>query len=179
MENLEDLWKVSRLQRERKAKEEREKAARLAGLRRELLLAYGAPAPQPAAEEVAAAVREIEQQDIAAGAAGAGGRGGPGGEAGSGGGNSVGAAGACAPGAAQAGAGAGPLSQPSLPQQSVGTEEMGIERGSAGTPAAGGGRPGRAAYVQGVAGGGVRGGWAMQLARLRALAAGLDDPEAE
>eukprot|EP00887_Chlorella_sp_A99_P000144 scaffold16.g144.t1 len=59
VENLEDIWMVSRLQRERKAKEERQKQVRLAALRKDLEEAYGAPAPGPSQEEVVAAVKEI------------------------------------------------------------------------------------------------------------------------
>lgn len=55
------------------AKEEREKAARLSQMRRELEQAYGAPAPPPSQAEVAAALKEIVASDISPGRLGSGG----------------------------------------------------------------------------------------------------------
>ncbi|KAI3425374.1 hypothetical protein D9Q98_009138 [Chlorella vulgaris] len=63
VENLEDLWLVSRLQNERKAKEEKAKTKKLQGMRSQLEKAFGAP-QMPTHEEVTTAVKEIVVADI-------------------------------------------------------------------------------------------------------------------
>ncbi|KAL6771679.1 hypothetical protein ACKKBG_A27385 [Auxenochlorella protothecoides x Auxenochlorella symbiontica] len=58
VENLEDIWQVSKLQAERKEKEEREKQARLKEIQSKLGETFG-EAQRPAPEEIRAAVQEI------------------------------------------------------------------------------------------------------------------------
>ncbi|KAI7844470.1 hypothetical protein COHA_001973 [Chlorella ohadii] len=65
VENLEDLWMVSRLQNEKKRKEEQEKARRLQGMRSKLEAAFG-PARPPSQAEVETAVKEILQAEAEA-----------------------------------------------------------------------------------------------------------------
>lgn len=59
VENLEDLWLVSKLQRERKKKEEAEKAQRLGTLKSRLESEFGPGQPPPSVEEAKAVMQEI------------------------------------------------------------------------------------------------------------------------
>lgn len=66
VENLEDLWLVSKLQQERKAKEEKEKAAKLEKLKSQLESAYGV-GQAPTQEEVQEALKDILAAERAGG----------------------------------------------------------------------------------------------------------------
>jgi hypothetical protein len=66
---LEDIWLVSKLQRERKSKEEEAKAARLGEMRARLEAAYG-PGRPPEAAAVQAAVRALLEEERGGGAGG-------------------------------------------------------------------------------------------------------------
>lgn len=63
VENLEDLWLVSKLQRERKKKEEAEKAERLGTLKSRLESEFGPGLPPPSVEEAKGVIREILKSD--------------------------------------------------------------------------------------------------------------------
>lgn len=65
VENLEDIWQVSKLQAERKKKEEKAKSERLKGLQERLGATFGAAEP-PKPEEVQAALRQILRKEAAA-----------------------------------------------------------------------------------------------------------------
>ena len=62
VENLEDLWMVSKLQREKKAREEQEKEKKLQGMKEKLEGEFG-PGEVPTAEEAEAALKEILQEE--------------------------------------------------------------------------------------------------------------------
>lgn len=63
VENLEDLWLVSKLQQERKAKEEQRKMEKLEKLRSDLESRYGPGEAPPGEEETMQALREILEQE--------------------------------------------------------------------------------------------------------------------
>lgn len=62
VENLEDLWMVSKLQREKKAREEQEKQKKLQEVKERLEGEFG-PGQVPTPEEAEAALREILQEE--------------------------------------------------------------------------------------------------------------------
>ena len=62
VENLEDLWMVSKLQREKKAREEQEKEKTLQGMKEKLEGEFG-PGEVPTAEEAEAALKEILEEE--------------------------------------------------------------------------------------------------------------------
>lgn len=63
VENLEDLWLVSKLQNERKMKEEEEKKRRLEALQADLEAKYGPGEAPPGEEETMQALKEIVEND--------------------------------------------------------------------------------------------------------------------
>lgn len=63
VENLEDLWLVSKLQQERKRKEEKEKQNKLESMKAQLEDIYGAPTDMPTMEEAQNALKEIVLND--------------------------------------------------------------------------------------------------------------------
>ncbi|GAB4815949.1 hypothetical protein N2152v2_002995 [Parachlorella kessleri] len=65
VENLEDMWLISKLQRDRKAKEEEEKQKKLQEMKDKLEQSFG-PAQRHDPNKVAAEVKEIIQEDLLA-----------------------------------------------------------------------------------------------------------------
>lgn len=63
VENLEDLWLVSKLQQERKRKEEQEKQEKLKSMKTKLEDIYGPPTEIPTIEEAQVAMKEIVLKD--------------------------------------------------------------------------------------------------------------------
>lgn len=63
VENLEDLWLVSKLQQERKLKEEKEKQDKLTSMKTKLEDIYGPPTEIPTMEEAQSALKEIVLKD--------------------------------------------------------------------------------------------------------------------